>query len=258
MLKDLFTTQRIVGVIVFLVLSIPITVFLAERELAKQERIRQEHVKAERQRQHTDIRNEVQRRKVEQEKFKTHRSPEFVAEVPVDRTDMTPETTNGTFAPELPADNAVTVELPRYTEGPYKGMTYGEAEHQWLLEKKALNDRWFKSLDKRRALARAMVASADEELSLMLSIFAEMSPEQRVFAREEALKTLPAEEVNAFFADLDNEGVKKTTEQIVSDAEYILKSREAFKVARREQKIESEQIRQAREAHERNKPVPIL
>lgn len=69
-----------------------------------------------------------------------------------------------------------------------------------------------------------------------------MSPGQLEYAREEALKNMPTEKVEAFFDALANHRTTKTPEQLTKDAQDILKSREAHEIARREIRVESQQI----------------
>jgi len=113
-------------------------------------------------------------------------------------------------------------------------------------------------VDRRIASADAVLASGDAELELILSLFKGMSPEQLEYAREEALKTLPAEKVEAFFDDLANhDGTTKTPERLTRDAQNILKSREARDIIRREIEVERPQIAlEEKELMRTEPPIP--
>lgn len=184
----------------------------------------------------------------------------------------TPETETET---EPPPGVGMSVEVKDgvevVTSGPLKGMTLEEAkaaemqrraetlaaaEKRWEWERRrdALKKRYLENSRKLRASARATLASADAELDAMLSLFKLMSPEQLEYAREEALKTLPAEKVEAFFDALANHGNAKTPEQLTKDAQDILKSREARRIADREIEVESQQIALEEEELRRTEP----
>ena len=104
------------------------------------------------------------------------------------------------------------------------------------------------------AVARALVKNADEELSLIWSAFKLLSPEQLEIARQEALKTVPADQVETFFEDLANHSTTKTPDQIAKDAEEIISFREAYKVADRQLRVESRQTDVELRELIRNKP----
>lgn len=151
----------------------------------------------------------------------------------MDNTALTKET-NGTVEP-----------IRRYTEGPYKGMTYEEAQehYQWLTRKNELDQRLIELSEKELSLTTLLLKSADDELSTMLSLFKLMSPEQLEFVRQDLLKNFDAEKVESFFSDLSNASTK-TPEQIVSASQEILTAREAYKIVRRELDAEDAQLQQ--------------
>ena len=131
----------------------------------------------------------------------------------------------------------------RFTAGPYKGMTYEEAQarKQWKRELDQKREAYSK---KSRAYSQALIKSTDEEISLMLSVFKLLSPEQLENTRQEALKTQPAEVVDAFFNDLAIEGITKTPEHLTREAQQILSSREAYDTVKRDLKREREEMEQ--------------
>jgi hypothetical protein len=133
-------------------------------------------------------------------------------------------------------------------------MAAAKKRREWELRRDALKKRFLANSEKIGASARATLASGDAELKLILSLFKGMSPEQLEYAREEALKTLPAEKVEAFFDDLANHGTTKTLEQLTKDAQDILKSREAQRIIDREIQVESQQIALEEEELMRTEP----
>lgn len=157
------------------------------------------------------------------------------------------------------------------TSGPLKGMTLeatkaaanqkraetvaaARKRRQWELRRDALKKRYLENVDRLIASARATLASADAELDAMLSLYALMSPEQLEYAREEALKNMPAEKVEAFFDALANHRTTKTPEQLTKDAQDFLKSREARRIADREIEVEKQQIALEEEELRRTEP----
>ncbi|MXZ00195.1 hypothetical protein F4Y93_05930 [Candidatus Poribacteria bacterium] len=134
-------------------------------------------------------------------------------------------------------------------------MAAAKKRREWELRRDALKKRYLANVDRLLASARATRASGDAELKLILSLFKGMSPEQLEYAREEALKTLPAEKVESFFDDLVNhDGTITTPEQLTRAAQDILKSREARDIARREIKVERQQIALEEEELMRTEP----
>ncbi len=246
--------------LLWLVLFIPAFMFFQAREDKKQERRLQEEIQQDRE----EARVEAERRTAE----KTALAPTdpLNRPTPVNETETEPQPGVG-----------MTVEVKDgvevVTSGPLKGMTLEEAKEaeykrraetlaaaekrfQWELRRDALKKRYLANVDKLRASARATIASADAELDAMLSLYALMTPEQLEYAREEALKTLPAEKVETFFDALANHRTTKTPEQLTKDAQDILKSREAIRIADREIEVESQQI--ALEYEELNRTEPPI
>lgn len=260
MIRDIFSRQRVIACIIALVLLIPLSVFITQRELYRQDRLREKRVAAEIQQLRENARAEYLRREAVREA--KARKPEL-ASTEVDginpsaselRTD-TPRVAEPTAPGHI--ENAADAGVARYTEGPYKGMTYEEAIKLWQVRNDSVTDRMLEHGEKERALTDARLNSADAELSVMLSIFAEMTPEQRAFARQAALKDLPAEKANAFFDDLEKYGEVKSPDEIVASAEEILSSREALNIADREMAVEWAGLKMEREELRRTKPTPI-
>lgn len=142
-----------------------------------------------------------------------------------------------------PMNNESDVPSRELLSGLYKGMTPEEAQER-IEKKHALDQRWKAYLDKSETFTDAALKRADDQLSMMLSVFKSMSPEQLEQARVEVSKTLPAEEVDTFFDEVANEGITKTLEEIGRDAQQILFSREAHEIVRRELANEWNEIQQ--------------
>ena len=232
----------------------------------KEDRIREREIREQSIKNREEARAEAQRRIAE----KSDRSPGPRFRVaPTDPSNRpTPETEQQPG--ELPSVEVMDgVEV--VTSGTYKGMTLEAAKaadrqhrldtiaaakkrREWELRREALKKRYLANVDRLLASADATLASADAELEVMLSLFKLMSPEQLEYAREEALKTLPAEKVEAFFDDLANHGTTKTPEQLTKDAQDILKSREARDIIDREIEVESQLIKLEEEELKRTEP----
>ena len=260
MIRDIFSRQRVIACIIALVLLIPLSVFITQRELYRQDRLREKRVAAEIQQLREDARTEYLRREAVREANAL--KPEL-ASTEVDginpsaselRTD-TPRVTEPTASGHI--ENATDAGVARYTEGPYKGMTYEEAIKLWNTRDRDHTARMLEHGEKVRVLTDARLNAADAELSVMLSIFAEMTPEQRSFARQAALKDLPAEKANAFFDDLEKYGEVKSPDEIVASAEEILSSREALNIADNEMAVEWAGLKMELEELRRTKPTPI-
>ena len=149
---------------------------------------------------------------------------------------------------------------PRITTGPYKDMTRAEiraAEKKrraWYIRDMAHRKRREAYFEKYEANLDALRASGKEEISLMLAALSLLSPEQLDYARQELLKTHTAAEVNDFFNALDQHANTKAPEQIDRDVQQLLKSRETYKIVKRELAIEWEALRQERAELERTRP----
>ena len=246
----------------WLVLFIPASLFVYRYDQAKEDKERHQKIQQEQE----EARAEALRRNAE-------KTPVAVADAPDPRfrvppTDPVNRPTPETETEQQPGEGPSVAVV---TSGPYKGMTVeaakaaekqklpeiiaaAEKRRQWELRKAALKKRWRANRDRLTAIADAALASADAELEAVLSVYALMSPEQLEYAREEALKTMPAEKVEAFFDELANHRSTKTPEQLTKDAQDILKSREARRIARREYDVERERIAIEEEELKRTEP----
>ena len=104
------------------------------------------------------------------------------------------------------------------------------------------------------AVARALVKNADEELSLIWSAFKLLSPEQLESVRQEALKKLPATEVEEFFDDLANHSTTMTPEQIVEAEKEMISARKLLWITNDQLHKEFEQLEKELDEHDRNYP----
>ena len=246
--------------------SVVLFSFINGRHRAKERILREQAIREQGIKDREEARAEAERRIAE----KSDRSPDPRFRVPpTDPSNRpTPETEQQPGeGPSVEVMDGVEV----VTSGAYKGMTLeaakaAERQHiletmaaakkrrEWELRRDALKKRYLANVDRLIAFADATLASADAELKLILSLFKGMSPEQLEHAREEALKTLPTEKVEAFFHDLANHGTTKTLEQLTKDAQDILKSREARKIIDREIEVERQLIKLEEEELKRTEP----
>ena len=147
-------------------------------------------------------------------------------------------------------------EAGRYTSGPYKGMTFEQAQkvYQWRVRTGELQDRLLENSKKSRAITNALVASAEEEMSLRLSAFKLLSPDELEQVRIEAEKELPAETVNTFFDNLANHSITMTPEQIIEAEKVMIYARNRLWTTSDQLYEEFEQIETEMDEHKRNYP----
>ena len=112
----------------------------------------------------------------------------------------------------------------------------------WLIRRKVLEERETAYYEKSRANTMASLAASEDESALMLKTWALLSPEQLKFARQEALKTHSAEDVDDFFNELDLSINTTKPERIHRDSQKLLDTHEAYKIVKRELAIEKEAI----------------
>ena len=254
--------------LLWLVLFIPAFWFFQERNDAKQTRLREEKLEQSRE----AARAEALRRNAEKVPFQAQ-VPE--ASDPRFRTAPTDALNRPTHEHDHNLDVEVVNGVEVIASGELKGMTLDEANaysrkhlaaskarvekhHEWTLRKRAYDKRYFKYRDKFSAFIDARLADADAELSITLSVYSMMSPEQLKYAREEALKNMDAEKVEAFFDDLANHRRTTTPEALTQEAQDILKSRESHDLLRRELAVEQQQLALERDELARTKPpIPL-
>lgn len=250
MIRDFFSkvfTQETFFWILTIAIAAPIFVFLYHYVDTRTERRQEAASEAEQQ----AIQSEVQRRRAEREKTGNGliSTPHVSPIVPVDSTDPSTDrtSTKSVHVTELP-QKISDVPSGRLPAGPYEGMTPEEvkAYEQRGTELDLRHEAVAQKLDD---VLQVYLQLADDEASLMLSLFKSLSPQQLKRAREEALKTLPAADVNYFFDDIENKGIEKTDEQMTAESNQILSSQEALDIVYRELLIEYEEIDQKYKDH---------
>ena len=148
----------------------------------------------------------------------------------------------------------------RITIGSYKNRTRAEiraaekTRRAWYIRDMEHRKRRKAYFEKYRANLAALRASGKEKVSLMLASLSLLSPEQLDYARQELLKTHTAAAVDEFFNALAQHANTKTPEQIDRDVQQLLKSRETYKIVKRELAIEREALRWERAELERTRP----
>ncbi|MDE0019489.1 MAG: hypothetical protein OXU51_25130 [Candidatus Poribacteria bacterium] len=254
----IFRNQRGRFFLVLIVVCIPISLFLSQRELKRQDRIRSERVNAQiKQEEKAAARAEYLRRKSIAEANGTQQVSAPVDGIPPSISEMTTDTTGATEDRALThLENATDAGAARYTDGPYKGMTYEEAIKLWNKRDRDHGARMIEHGKKRSALTDVLLDSSRAERSVMLSLFADLNPEQLAYARDVALQTMPAEKVNVLLNAIKKIGEVKSLDQLPQEAEDILLSREAWEIADRELQVEWIGIKEEGKELRRTKPTP--
>jgi hypothetical protein len=171
------------------------------------------------------------------------------------RDGTTDETARQTSMDETARQTSMD-EAGRYTSGPYKGLTFEQAQkvYQWRVRTGELQDWLIENSKKSRAITNALVASAEEEMSLRLSAFKLLSPDELEQVRIEAEKELPAETVNTFFDNLANHSITMTPEAIIEAEKVMISARNRLWTTRDQLSEEFEQIETEMDEHKRNYP----
>lgn len=241
MLRKIFNrrvTRYTIAAVIAIALFVPIKMLVSRVVDPPFERWLESRHEAKRQ----AFQEEVTRRRAERKETDNNivKTPPVSPVEPVETTDRTP--TESTHVADLPPKSSDPPSrlLPA---GPYKGMTPEEVQ---ILEQRQKD-----YIQRRKALADKVDAAwdirfknLDDQKANMLSVFKSLSPEQLKHLREAALKTLPAEDVNYFFADVENKGTAKTDEQLIAEGERILASDEMLDNLFIELAIEREELKQ--------------
>ena len=202
----------------------------------------------ERKRQKQEIVNEMQRRiKADNSKIaKSETDTDLVdnlSQIPIDKgerakmKDVTEVVDTLNNAQQNQGENRV------FTAGPYKGMTYADAQDRIA---------WKQRIDRRISEhTQNLITFTDERLqasrneeSVIFSYFKQFTPQQLENARKHALRILPDEDVNEFFDALKNHSDNRTPEQIAEDANRILDADKTAKIVRASLHSESQAIQQ--------------
>ena len=126
--------------------------------------------------------------------------------------------------------------------------------HEWDLRRKAHQAKEKALFEKEMAHKDAHLATSKKHGELILAVYARMSPEELEAAREEALKTQPAEVVDSFFKQVPAYGIVKSPEQIEQEAQDIEETQKTLAIERQELAAEREQIQREEEDLLRTKP----
>ncbi len=238
MIREFFNKRRVLSWIVFLVVFIPAYIYLVPYDDFKKEQRRE----AKRHQYEEEVKAEVRRRQSEKEKSKTGSETELVVDTPADSVNPS-ENTEPTQA-----QNGTDPPIAPIAEGPFKGMTYIEAQKlpEWHTWNRELSKNRREHVKKVLAQADALLKPKKEELPAILSVFPMLSPEQLKYARENALKTMPAEDVEFLFNALAEISTTKTAEQVAEDVKGIITFQVAYDIIDWELDVEFEQILQER------------
>ena len=128
--------------------------------------------------------------------------------------------------------------------------------HEWDLRRKDFKERERALFEKELAHKDVLIANSKKRAEIILTIYARMSPEQLESAREEALKTQPAEVVDSFFTQIAASRTDKSPEEIDQAVQDIEKTHEALGIERQELVAEREQITREEEELQSTKPLP--
>lgn len=236
MIRKFFNKRRVLSWIVFLVVFIPAYMLATRYDDIKKERRREAE-----QHQHKEkVKAEVLRRQSEKEKSDAGSETELVVDTPAESVNPS-ENTEPTQA-----QNGTDPPITPITEGPFKGMTYIEAQKlpEWHTLSRELSKKSAENIKKVLAQTDALLKSKKEKLPAILSVFPMLSPEQLKYARENALNSMPAEDVKILFDAISEISTTKTAEQVAEDVKGIITYRQAYDIINWELDVESEQIDQ--------------
>ncbi len=210
MIRKMFNKRRVLSWIIFLVVFIPAYMYLIPYDDFRGER----HRRVKRHQYEEEVKVEVLRRQLEKEKSETGSETELAAaRFPgIAHDDLTPE--------------------------------QAQKHQEWHARERELSQMLMERTDKRIASARAMLKPKKERLPAILSVFPMLSPEQLKYARENALKTMPAEDVAFLFNALAEISTTKTAEQVAEEVKGIITYREADDIIDWELDVAFEQIKQ--------------
>lgn len=212
MSRKFFNKRRVISWIVFLVVFIPVYMYLVPYDDFKKERRRE----ADRHQYEEEVKAEVRRRQSEKEKSDTGSETELAAaRFPgIAHDDLTPE--------------------------------QAEKHQEWHARSRELSEKMSEHTRRYLAQADALLKPKKERLPVILSVFPMLSPEQLKYARENALKTMPVEDVEFLFNALAEISTTKTAEQVAEDVKGIITYRQAYDIINWERDVEFEQILQER------------
>lgn len=210
MSRKFFNKRRVISWIVFFVVFIPAYMYLVPYDNFKKEQRRE----ADRHQYEKKVKVEVRRRQSEKEKSKTGSETKLAdARFPgIAHDDLTPE--------------------------------QAEKHQEWHARSRELSQMMSEDVKKVLAQADALLKPKKERLPAILSVFPMLSPEQLKYARENALKTMSAEDVEFLFSALAEISTTKTAEQVAEDVKGIITYRQAYDIINWELDVAFEQYKQ--------------
>ncbi|MDE0326000.1 MAG: hypothetical protein OXN27_18950 [Candidatus Poribacteria bacterium] len=210
MIRKFFNKRRVMFWIVFFVVFIPAFMLATRYNDIKEERRRE----AERHQHEEKVRAEVLRRQSEKEKSDIGSKTELAdARFPgIAHDDLTPE--------------------------------QAQKHQEWHTRSRELSQKLMEYSEKSSIRTRAILTKKKDRLPVILLVFPLLSSEQLKYARENALKTMPAEDVEFLFNALAEISTTKTAEQVAEDVKGIITVRQAYDIIRWELNVEFEQYMQ--------------
>lgn len=210
MIRKFFNKRRVLSWIVFFVVFIPAYMLATRYDDIKKERRREAE-----QHQHKEkVKAEVLRRQSEKEKSDAGSETELAAA-------RFPEIAHDDLTPEQ-----------------------AEKHQEWHARSRELSKKMSEYTRKISAQVDALLKPKKERLPAILSVFPMLSPEQLKYARENALNSMPAEDVKILFDAISEIPTTKTAEQVAEDVKGIITYRQAYDIINWELDVESEQIDQ--------------
>lgn len=256
MIDKRFSKAWTIGALIWLALFIPTFAFFHGRNLSKERVKRSMQVHEQVLKDRAEAKAEALRRNAEKSDHSPDPSVGVVPPVRLQRPtrEMAEQHPGEGLSPSVEIMDGIEAAKAAERQHALDFMAAAKKRREWELRRDALKERFLANSERIGTSARATLASGDAELKLILSLFKGMSPEQLEYAREEALKNMPAEKVEAFFDDLANHGTTTTLEQLTRDAQDILKSREAQRIIDREIRVERQLIELEEEELKRTEP----
>ena len=147
-------------------------------------------------------------------------------------------------------------DLARKIHKEYTAASFARADryHEWDLRRKDYKEREEALFQKEMAHSDASIANSRKLAKISLAVYARMSPEELEAAREEALKTQPAEVIDSFLRQIKAYDGVKSPEEIEQAVQDINKTRETLATEWQVLVAEREQMKREEEELLRTKP----
>ena len=249
--------------VTFVVMSVGLTLLFLHYD-SKQDRIRESTLEARVEK----ARSEVQRLKAEAKRKGTPQSTPASLKVSSETAPTAASPTPDGNGVTMPGDTVEVVQT-----GPFKGLPLDVAKEihkeytaaslarakrydEWDQRRRAYKEKDIALAKRELAHVDAVLADSKKHRENRLAFFALMSPEALEAARKEALKTLPAEQVDSFFRSVAEFGISKSAEEVNQEAQALAENHKALNLAGRELEAEREQFTREWEEIKRTKPLP--